>query len=76
VPKKWVLLKLPRFGGANHANGHNDRIAKSVFQVHGTDAEGNVLIRRKLKRGYVMAFFQKLPPCLGSRPALVASLVT
>jgi transposase len=39
-------------------------IAKSVFQVPGTDAEGKVLIRRKLKRGYVMAFFEKLPPCL------------
>jgi transposase len=39
-------------------------IAKSVFQVHGTDAEGKVLIRRKLKRRYVLAFFQKLPPCL------------
>ena len=25
-------------------------IAKSVFQVHGVDAEGNVLIRRQLKR--------------------------
>ena len=45
-------------------------IAKSVFQVHGIDAEGNVLIRRQLKRRYVLAFFQKLPPCLvGSRPA-------
>ena len=39
-------------------------IAKSVFQVHGIDAEGNVLIRRQLKRRYVLAFFQKLPPCL------------
>ena len=39
-------------------------IAKSVFQVHGVGAEGNVLIRRKLKRRYVLAFFQKLPPCL------------
>ena len=39
-------------------------IAKSVFQVHGVDAEGNVLIRRQLKRRYVLAFFQKLPPCL------------
>ena len=28
-------------------------IAKSVFQVHGIDAEGNVLIRRQLKRRYV-----------------------
>ena len=39
-------------------------IAKSVFQVHGIDAAGNVLIRRQLKRRYVLAFFQKLPPCL------------
>jgi transposase len=39
-------------------------IAKSVFQVHGIDAEGKVLIRRKLKRRYVLAFFEKLPPCL------------
>ena len=45
-------------------------IAKSIFQVHGVDAEGKVLVRRKLKRRYVVAFFQKLPRCLvGSRPA-------
>ena len=39
-------------------------IAKSVFQVHGIDAESNVVLRRQLKRRYVLAFFQKLPPCL------------
>ena len=39
-------------------------IAKSVFQVHGIDAEGNVILRRQLKRRYVLTFFQKLPPCL------------
>ena len=39
-------------------------IAKSVFQVHGVDAEGNLVIRRQLKRRYVLAFFEKLPPCL------------
>jgi transposase len=39
-------------------------IAKSIFQVHGIDVEGNVIIRRKLKRRYLLAFFQKLPPCL------------
>jgi transposase len=39
-------------------------IAKSVFQVHGVDAGGQVVIRRKLKRRYVLTFFQKLPPCL------------
>ena len=39
-------------------------IAKSVFQVHGVDAAGQVAIRRQLKRRHVLAFFQKLPPCL------------
>ena len=39
-------------------------IAKSLFQVHGVSAEGNVVLRRQLKRRYVLAFFQKLPPCL------------
>jgi transposase len=40
-------------------------IAKSVFQVHGIDTEGNVLIRRQLKRRHVLAFFEKLPPMPG-----------
>ena len=45
-------------------------IAKSVFQVHGVDADGQVVIRCKLKRRYVLAFFQKVPPCLiGMEPA-------
>jgi transposase len=36
-------------------------IAKSVFQVHGVDAGGQVVMRRQLKRRYVLTFFQKLP---------------
>src|SRR5216110_3293146 len=39
-------------------------IAKSVFQIHGVDAAGNVIVRRQLKRRYVLPFFQRLPPCL------------
>jgi transposase len=39
-------------------------IAKSVFQVHGVDADGRVVICRKLKRRYVLTFFEKLPACL------------
>ena len=39
-------------------------IAKSVFQVHGVDASGQMVVRRQLKRRQVAAFFQKLPPCL------------
>ena len=29
-------------------------IAKSVFQIHGVDAAGNVIVRRQLKRRYVL----------------------
>lgn len=39
-------------------------IAKSVFQVHGVDAAGEVVVRRRLTRGRVLAFFEKLPRCL------------
>jgi transposase len=48
-------------------------IAKSIFQIHGVDAEGNVVVRRKLKRRYVVAFFQKLPPCLVGIEACASS---
>jgi transposase len=48
-------------------------IAKSVFQVHGVDAAGQVIIRRQLKRRYVLAFFQKLPPCLIGMEACASS---
>ena len=48
-------------------------IAKSVFQVHGIDAEGKVVFRRQLKRRYVLAFFQKLPPCLVGIEACASS---
>ena len=48
-------------------------IAKSVFQVHGVDAEGRVVIRRQLKRRYVLAFFEKLPPCLVGIEACASS---
>ncbi len=48
-------------------------IAKSIFQVHGVDAEGNVVVRRKLKRRYIVAFFQKLPPCLVGIEACASS---
>ena len=39
-------------------------IAKSVFQVHGTDAAGAVVVRRKLARSRVLAFFEALPRCV------------
>ena len=48
-------------------------IAKSVFQVHGIDAEDKVIIRRQLKRRYVLAFFEKLRPCLVGIEACASS---
>jgi transposase len=48
-------------------------IAKSVFQVHGIDAEDRVIIRRQLKRRYVLAFFEKLPSCLVGIEACASS---
>jgi transposase len=48
-------------------------IAKSVFQVHGVDAAGQVVIRRQLKRRYVLPFFQKLSPCLVGIEACASS---
>ena len=38
-------------------------IAKSVFQVHGVDAEGRVVVRRRLTRAKVIPFFEKAPRC-------------
>jgi transposase len=39
-------------------------IAKHVFQMHGVDAAGRVVARKKLRRSQVTAFFGALPPCL------------
>ena len=39
-------------------------IAKSVFQVHGVDAAGEVVIRKEVACGRLLAFFESLPRCL------------
>jgi transposase len=39
-------------------------LAKNVFQVHGVDGDGCERVRRKLRRGDVLRFFEKLAPCL------------
>lgn len=47
--------------------------AKSVFQVHGVDVGGGVVVRRQLKRRQVLPFFTKLSPCLIGIEACSAS---
>jgi transposase len=39
-------------------------IAKSVFQIHGVDVDGAVVIRKRVSRAKVLEFFAALPPCL------------
>jgi transposase len=39
-------------------------LAKSVFQVHGVDATGQVIVRRSLRRAQMLPFFARLPSCL------------
>jgi transposase len=38
-------------------------LAKNVFQVHGSAANGEALFNRKLRRAEVLRFFEKTPPC-------------
>ena len=39
-------------------------LAKNIFQVHGVDASGEIVVRKALRRAQVLPFFAKLPPCL------------
>ena len=39
-------------------------LAKSVFQVHGVDTSGKAVLAKQLRRGQVLGFFSKLPPCM------------
>jgi len=48
-------------------------LAKNVFQVHGIDAEEAVIFRRQLRRGKMLPFFKKQPPCLVGMEACATS---
>jgi len=48
-------------------------VAKNVFQVHGVDQEGKVVLRKRLRRHEVLMFFGRLPPCLVGVEACSAS---
>src|SRR6266853_94844 len=39
-------------------------LAKSVFQIHGVEERGKVVLRKQLKRSEVIGFFANLPPCM------------
>ena len=48
-------------------------IAKSVFQLHGIDADGAVVVQKKLRRGAVLNFLGKVEPCLIGMEACATS---
>ena len=48
-------------------------LAKSVFQVHGVDEAGEIVVRRKLRRSQLLAFFAKQPACLVGMEACASS---
>jgi transposase len=48
-------------------------LAKNVFQVHGVDATGKVIITKKLRRSQVLPLFERLPPCLVGMEACATS---
>jgi len=48
-------------------------LAKSVFQLHGVDADGAVILQKKLRRGAVFDFLGKLGPCLIGMEACATS---
>jgi transposase len=48
-------------------------LAKSVFQVHGVDAQGRVVVAKRLRREAVLAFFANLPVCVVGMEACAGS---
>ncbi len=48
-------------------------LGKSVFQIHGVDAGGAVVVQRRLTRGKLLAFFGKQPACLVGMEACAAA---
>ena len=48
-------------------------LAKSVFQLHGADASGGIVFRKKLRRDQVLAFFATLPRCVVAMEACASA---
>ena len=70
-----VADRAPTNWGAEHASGHDNRSRHREVGFSGPRrrCDGYLVIRRQLKRRYVLAFFQKLPPCLVGIEACASS---
>ena len=63
---KWWLSKITSNGSHpwNEITTIGLDLAKNVFQVHGVDEAGNVVVRKRLRRSQALAFFAAMPRCL------------
>jgi transposase len=50
-------------------------LAKHIFQVHGVDAEGATVLRRRLRRNQVLAFFSRFPRCVVGLEACATAML-
>jgi transposase len=48
-------------------------LAKAVFQVHGIDAAGEVVVRRQIRRSHLLQFFARQPACVVGMEACASS---
>ena len=72
----WVLLRAPMIRRSQRCKRSPQSVSilqSQFFQVHGIDAAGQVIVRRQLKRRYVLTFFQRLAPCLVGIEACASS---
>ena len=77
VVPDWEIVKCPVPQGREESGMKITRIgidlAKLVFQIHGVDRAGKTVLVRQLKRSQMLAFFQKLEPCLIGMEACASS---
>src|SRR3981189_890357 len=64
VPKLGVRNQLEREPSMKEVSTVGLDLAKKVFQLHGVDARGTVVVRRAVRRSQLLAWFAKLPRCL------------
>ena len=64
VPKATAPVAQSQGGHPMQISTVGIDLAKRVFQIHGVDQDGNVVLRKQLRRAQVLGFFAKLPPCL------------
>lgn len=64
VTKLFVSSAAVRGGTSMKVTTIGLDVAKQIFQVHGADAEGQVVLRKRLRRSQVAAFFANLLPCV------------